>query len=1083
MLNLTIRNKIWLSFGILVVLLVTVGSLTVANLRNNEHKLVELVTEVQPAVVQSLSLVDQLDRASAALGFYLLSKEDIHKQDYLLFLAKIAESMDRLNSMPLIQRSPEALATVKSAGEKIRKLDSYKEHMIRLAEDRALNLPATRYASSEVNPRVQILLQSLQEILFAEQDEKATKERKTFTIEIANLRHMLLSAVNELRLYLAFRADDQIINFRSHATNVDDAVRKINALTGRDSEFLGLDQQLALENFNKSYKEYFERADRLIKIHMAEDWRQDAYIIRKEIAPLLMEVQTILNRMVASQQEKSLAESAGLTQRAAQTQLIVILLSGLGLLSAVAIGYLLARGINNPIMALKASAHELARGKLDHEIDTTRRDELGSLATSFADMRDSIRKKIADLHVLNHAGEDLAGKHTRIEALQTAMRVMQEQTRVQWGSVFLLNEDNQQLELSAYYPERTDLPANRAKTFRVGEGVAGRAAAERRVIYIPDTSQDAEYVASSDPREPRAVICVPMLDDDRVFGVMNFSGEVGRVTFDPTDAEFAETIARMTVVTSKNIHMLNVIEEQNRTLEHKVQERTAELRRKTIDINNMLQNMHQGIFTIHGQNRVHHEYSAYLETILDVRDIANRDAMDLLFTGSDLTTNSLDQIRASLAAILNEDAMMYDFNKHLLVREFTRTLPDGRKKILELEWDPIRGENDVVEKIMVTVRDVTELRSLQEEAKHQKWELEIIGQILAVSKQKFLAFVTNTRELLNDSEAQIRANASASPDTIALLFRNMHTIKGNARTYGLRSITDLVHEAENTYAGLRKSNEPAWDREQLLRELGQVRELVETYDRVYRAKLAGNQADGVFLEQELVDLGKRILAGVDDQNPAELRTALGRVRQLFQTIGTESFTSVLEGVVKAMPEIASRLGKEAPEIVVHDNHYRLLPEVAPVLKNVFVHEFRNAIDHGLESPAERAAQGKPARGTITLEADEDRDHLVIRLFDDGRGLPLDKIQERAIERGLVARDAQLTDDQVAELIFHPGLTTSESVTDLSGRGVGMDAVRKFVTALGGRVELRLKGRRTGNTSNRAFESRITLPRSAYVRLG
>jgi putative methionine-R-sulfoxide reductase with GAF domain/CHASE3 domain sensor protein/HPt (histidine-containing phosphotransfer) domain-containing protein len=1081
MMVLTIRNKLWLSFGILVVLLVAVGLMTVANLRANEKKLVELVNEVQPAVVQSLNLVDQLDRASAALGFYLLSKEDLHRQEYLLYLAKITDSMAALKAMPLIQRDPATLRVVTEADGKIRKLESFKDHMLVLAVDRGKNIPAMKFAGDNVNPKVQILLQSLFEILSSEQSEKATPERKQFTLDVANLRHLLLSAVNELRLFLAFRGDEQYINYQTFRDSVDESVKRL-AKYAEMKDFLTFEQEEAFANFNREYKAYFKAADQLLQIHKGEGWRQDAYIIRKQIAPLLLQVQTQLNKMVAAQQDKSVSESEALTRRATQIQLVVMVLLGVGLLSAMVIGFLLSRAINNPISALKASAAELARGNLDEPIDTRRNDELGSLAMSFADMRDSIRKKIADLHVLNGTGEELAGHHSQVAALQTAMRVMHEQTRVDWGSVYLFNEESQMLEIRAYYPERPEMAPHRAKSFRLGEGVAGKAAQEKRVLYIPDSSQDTGFVAGEEPARARAVICVPMTDEGKVFGVMNFSGEVGTVKFEASDAEFAETIARMTVVTSKNIQMLNVIEEQNRTLENKVQERTAQLRQKTNDINSMLQNMHQGIFTIHGHNAVHHEYSAYLETILGTGDVAGRDAMQLLFTDSNLTANTLDQIKASLAAILGEDAMMYDFNKHLLVKEYSKKTPDGQHKVLELDWDPIKDEHDVVEKMMVTVRDVTELRQLQAEARQQKWELEVIGQILAVSRQKFQDFVKTALAMLAENEATIRATEAPTSDVIGLLFRNMHTIKGNARTYAFHAITDRVHEAENVYDRLRRGQSEEWAPDHLIADIMAVRDLVETYDRIYRTKLASNEADGLFVDLELVELGKKILAEVDDNDHGKLRFGMARVRQLINAIGTETIPSVLEGIIKSMPEIASRLGKEAPQIVVKDNHFRLVPDAASVLKNVFTHEFRNAVDHGLESPSERAAQGKPARGTITLEAVEDRDHLLLKLYDDGRGLVLEKIRERAVEKGLIPADARLSDEQVADLIFCPGLSTADNVSDVSGRGVGMDAVRKFVTALGGRIELRLRGRRRSAGPAQEFEAHITLPRSAYVKV-
>ena len=148
-------------------------------------------------------------------------------------------------------------------------------------------------------------------------------------------------------------------------------------------------------------------------------------------------------------------------------------------------------------------------------------------------------------------------------------------------------------------------------------------------------------------------------------------------------------MARLLVITIKNIRMREVIEEQNRTLEQKVEERTEALQEKTNDILNMMQNMHQGLFTIMEGGIIHHEYAAYLEQILETDKIANRNFMDLLFKDTNLGTDRIDQVQTAVEALLGSDEMMFDFNSHLLATEIVISLPDDRTKILELDWDPI----------------------------------------------------------------------------------------------------------------------------------------------------------------------------------------------------------------------------------------------------------------------------------------------------------------------------------------------------------------------------------------------------------
>ena len=176
MLNkITIRKKIWISFGILVALLVAVGITAYTSLKANKEKLSTLVNDVQPAMEQSLNLVDQLDRVSASLGFYLLSKELIHKNDYIYNLGKITQSVQALSTMRVVQDDPATLKMVDEVQQGVIKLQSYKEQMLVFASDDAKNTPALGFAGREVNPRAQVMLQSLQEMLLAESGETANE--------------------------------------------------------------------------------------------------------------------------------------------------------------------------------------------------------------------------------------------------------------------------------------------------------------------------------------------------------------------------------------------------------------------------------------------------------------------------------------------------------------------------------------------------------------------------------------------------------------------------------------------------------------------------------------------------------------------------------------------------------------------------------------------------------------------------------------------------------------------------------------------------------------------------------------------
>ena len=141
------------------------------------------------------------------------------------------------------------------------------------------------------------------------------------------------------------------------------------------------------------------------------------------------------------------------------------------------------------------------------------------------------------------------------------------------------------------------------------------------------------------------------------------------------------------------------------------------------------------------------------------------------------------------------------------------------------------------------------------------------------------------------------------------------------------------------------------------------------------------------------------------------------------------------------------------QLVLEGEETELDRNIVEKLSDPLVHMIRNAIDHGLENSDDRVANGKPELGTIRLTAAHQRGGIVIRIQDDGKGLDRSRILAKAIDRGLVKADATLTESEIFSLIFQPGFSTAEKVTDLSGRGVGMDVVRRNIENLRGKVEI------------------------------
>ncbi|GAB6038541.1 hypothetical protein JCM15519_31000 [Fundidesulfovibrio butyratiphilus] len=194
--------------------------------------------------------------------------------------------------------------------------------------------------------------------------------------------------------------------------------------------------------------------------------------------------------------------------------------------------------------------------------------------------------------------------------------------------------------------------------------------------------------------------------------------------------------------------------------------------------------------------------------------------------------------------------------------------------------------------------------------------------------------------------------------------------------------------------------------------------------------------------------GKSDLTGVAEEIErlvCELRDNTLNIRML--PIGT-----TFSRFRRLVRDLSSELNKEI-ELVTEGGETELDKTVIEQLGDPLVHLLRNSMDHGIEIPEEREAAGKPRRGSIVLSARQAGGAVIIRLSDDGQGLNAERIRAKAVERGVIPHDARLSEQETFELIFSPGFSTAEKVTNVSGRGVGMDVVKRSIETLRGKVDI------------------------------
>ena len=224
-------------------------------------------------------------------------------------------------------------------------------------------------------------------------------------------------------------------------------------------------------------------------------------------------------------------------------------------------------------------------------------------------------------------------------------------------------------------------------------------------------------------------------------------------------------------------------------------------------------------------------------------------------------------------------------------------------------------------------------------------------------------------------------------------------------------------------------------------------------DRVDRlidlvGELVINQA---MLAQRVMESGQTRSSNVA-MGLEELEQLTRGIQDSVMAIRAQPVKSVFQRLPRLVREVAAMTGKQV-RLVTEGEGTEVDKTVIEHLSDPLTHMIRNAIDHGLEKPEIRQSLGKPAEGTVRLAALHRSGRIVIEVADDGAGINRARVRASAIEKGLVQPDATLSDEETDNLIFMPGFSTAEKVSDISGRGVGMDVVRRSIQALGGRISI------------------------------
>ena len=429
-----------------------------------------------------------------------------------------------------------------------------------------------------------------------------------------------------------------------------------------------------------------------------------------------------------------------------------------------------------------------------------------------------------------------------------------------------------------------------------------------------------------------------------------------------------------------------------------------------------LKNIQEGLLLVDGNLIISENYSRYLIQMFETEEIAGRKLTEFLFSYSEESTNIRNDLEMFISLLFNNTTADMDMIKDI------NPLLDcwiqiGEKKILiDAFVQRIFDDENNVENVMIIFKDKTNIfyaeKELEEERKRSISELDHIATLLNVGPQTFLQFVNEAESVLGNFKKNLsRLNKK---EFIEQSFREIHSLKGSAAYFNFQSIEKLSHNLENILSSVRKEG---------LKDnsAGQMKIIL----------------DELFKEFESIKaLIERFKEFADIHN------------------GTESIEkNELDIFFKSLEMMVYRLADEMEKKISVDFNSELttLPHLGE-LKNSIIHLLRNSVDHGIEDPFERISLGKEEKAKISLKIKRTSENPVnIIVSDDGRGINYVKLEKTAREKGYLKGVDRADHKTLLNLLFQSGFSSKDEVTEVSGRGVGLDVVKDDVKNLGGTI--------------------------------
>ncbi len=486
------------------------------------------------------------------------------------------------------------------------------------------------------------------------------------------------------------------------------------------------------------------------------------------------------------------------------------------------------------------------------------------------------------------------------------------------------------------------------------------------------------------------------------------------------------------------------IEKINNSLEETIKERTSQLRKTMNSIKTLLNNTGEGFLKFNDSLLVETEYSAECKNIFCKN-------IDFHFFPVLISSRNLDSIEMTTKVLRKvfheEDALQREVLLSLLP-----SLIENCQKTLSLKYrmiEEVEEDDTTRKKIMVIINDITKELSLQNKLKEEKELFEDILKLIA-HYDEFQNLVEEYQNFWNHESLNILMRSDLTNNEKSNeLFRSIHTFKGSFSIFGLKRMSESLHMIENQLEVKDQDLDLLIEKIKTDRLYAQwlEKDMSKVYDYIQpsileKHKSATSEREGIKQALELLST---------DQDNDTLKKA----KQILENIQLRPFDEVFETHKLLFESTAQRLGILIDDIDIKGKEIMVNGErLKPFLRS-WVHIFRNIIDHGIERPEERIKKGKDLKGKISINVQKEHHNLILQIQDDGRGIDVDAISKRIIQKGLSSKEAikEKLEEEILNFIFEDGFSTKAVISEISGRGMGLASVKKELEKLSGTVKV------------------------------